>query len=200
MTCDPTRTIPATSVIPPASPSRPGSLSRPGSTARPGSLSRLTRSSRQAHLSTRRMLAAATASLLVALALAGCSSSASTTPAPASPVPSASTGSVAALPAEVSVQEASAMRDAGAFMLDVREPDEWAAGHIPGATLIPLGQLASRASEVPSDREVVVVCRSGNRSAQGRDILLGAGFVSVASMAGGMNDWTAAGLPTEQGS
>jgi len=134
------------------------------------------------------------------LALAGCSASAAMTPAPASLVPSASSGSVAALPAEVSVPEAAAMRDEGAFMLDVREPDEWAAGHIPGATLIPLGELATRAGEVPADREVVVVCRSGNRSAQGRDVLLGAGFVSVTSMAGGMNDWTAAGLPTEQGS
>lgn len=103
---------------------------------------------------------------------------------------------VAALSAEVSVAEAFALRSAGAFILDVREPDEWAAGHIPDATLIPLGELASRVNEVPRDRQVVVICRSGNRSAKGRDILLGAGFPSVTSVAGGMTDWTAAGYPT----
>ena len=71
-------------------------------------------------------------------------------------------------------------------MLDVRQPDEWAAGHIEGATLIPLGELADRVAEVPADRQVVVVCRSGNRSAQGRDILLGAGLSSASpAWAGG---------------
>jgi rhodanese-related sulfurtransferase len=101
----------------------------------------------------------------------------------------------AAIATEVSVTEAAALRDAGAFVLDVREPNEWAAGHIPDATLIPLGQLESRVAEVPDDRTVVVVCRSGNRSAQGRDILRAAGLTSATSMAGGMNDWAAAGLP-----
>ena len=103
------------------------------------------------------------------------------------------------LPREISISEASTMRDSGAFILDVREPDEWDAGHIPGATLIPLGELASRVNEVPKDQEVVVVCRSGNRSQQGRDILLSAGFTQVTSMAGGLNQWTAAGLETVSG-
>lgn len=100
---------------------------------------------------------------------------------------------------EVKVAEAAALRESGAFMLDVREPSEWTAGHIPGATLIPLGQLESRLSEVPKDAKVVVVCRSGNRSAQGRDILLKAGYENVTSMAGGMNVWTAGGYPTVTG-
>lgn len=103
------------------------------------------------------------------------------------------------LPREISVAEASAMRDSGAFILDVREPDEWNDSHIPGATLIPLGELASRANEVPQDQEIVVVCRSGNRSAQGRDILLQAGFENVTSMAGGINQWKAAGFETVSG-
>ena len=76
------------------------------------------------------------------------------------------------LPAEIDVAQAAEMRDAGAYILDVREPSEWQEYHIPGATLIPLGELASRVSEVPQDQEIVVVCRSGNRSQQGRDILL----------------------------
>ena len=103
------------------------------------------------------------------------------------------------LPLEVSVSEASSMRDAGAFVLDVREPDEWNESHIPGATLIPLGQLASRVNEVPKDQEIVVVCRSGNRSQQGRDILLSAGFTKVTSMAGGINQWKTLGLETVSG-
>lgn len=104
-----------------------------------------------------------------------------------------------ALPREVSVTEAAALRDAGAFILDVREPEEWNESHIPGAKLIPLGELASRVNEVPKDREVVVVCRSGNRSQQGRDILLAAGFEQVTSMAGGIKQWTAAGFETVSG-
>ena len=83
------------------------------------------------------------------------------------------------------------LRADGAFMLDVREPDEWNSGHIPGATLVPLGQLPDRLNELPKDQEIVVVCRSGNRSATGRDILLDAGFNQVTSMAGGMNEWAA---------
>jgi rhodanese-related sulfurtransferase len=108
-------------------------------------------------------------------------------------------GQSAALPQEISAAQAAAKREAGAFILDVREPDEWEQAHIPGATLIPLGQLEARANEVPDDREVVVVCRSGNRSAAGRDILLSAGFGSVTSMAGGMNEWRAGGYPTTSG-
>jgi rhodanese-related sulfurtransferase len=103
------------------------------------------------------------------------------------------------LPLEVDVAKAAAMRDAGALIVDVREPDEWASGHIEGATLIPLGSLAVRSSELPRDRDIVVVCRTGHRSAQGRDTLLGAGFPAVTSMTGGMNDWVAAGLPVVTG-
>jgi rhodanese-related sulfurtransferase len=101
------------------------------------------------------------------------------------------------LPKEVSVAEASRLRDEGVFMLDVREPYEWDEYHIPGAVLIPLGKLENRLSEVPHDQEIVVVCRSGNRSAVGRDILLSAGFEDVTSMAGGMNQWRAAGFEVE---
>jgi rhodanese-related sulfurtransferase len=103
------------------------------------------------------------------------------------------------LPAEINVAEASTLRDKGAFILDVREPFEWQQFHIPGATLIPLGSLPSRLSEVPKDREVVVVCRTGHRSAQGRDILLNAGYPQVTSMAGGVTQWQTNGLPIASG-
>jgi rhodanese-related sulfurtransferase len=137
--------------------------------------------------------------LAAAAAAAACSPAAQAVPTSAPPA-EAPGGAVAAMPAEVSVDQALALRESGAFVLDVRQPEEWNAVHIPGATLIPLGELSSRLGEVPRDRQVLVVCRSGNRSAQGRDILLGAGFPSVTSMAGGMNQWAAAGYPTTSGS
>ena len=129
--------------------------------------------------------------LVATLLVAGCASTGS---------PNATGGiTFAALARTVSVAEAAALRDDGAFVLDVREPAEWADGHIPGATLIPLGELASRVGELDRGQRIVVVCRSGNRSAEGRDILLGAGFPSVTSVEGGMNDWASAGLPIETG-
>jgi len=105
----------------------------------------------------------------------------------------------AAYPREISVEQATAERDSGACILGVRQPGEWNEFHIPGSTLIPLGELAARVDELPRDQEIVVVCRSGNRSAQGRDILLGAGFTQVTSMAGGVTQWRAAGYPTVSG-
>ncbi len=105
----------------------------------------------------------------------------------------------AVLPAEISIPQAAEKRAQGAFILDVRQPDEWNQVHIPGATLIPLGELSSRLKEVPTDREVVVVCRSGNRSQQGRDILRSAGYTQVTSMAGGVVQWQAQGLPVVSG-
>lgn len=103
------------------------------------------------------------------------------------------------LPQEISISDASALRDGGAFILDVREPSEWNEFHIPGATLIPLGELTGRVAEVPRDKPVVVVCRSGNRSKTGRDILETAGFTNVTSMAGGVTTWRNQGLPTVTG-
>lgn len=136
--------------------------------------------------------------LLAALVLGACGAPYASERAGGASPAAASPGS-ASLPLTVNVAEAATLRDAGAYVLDVREPDEWSAGHIPGATLIPVGELAARLTEIPRDRDVVVVCRSGNRSAQGRDILLGAGYPSVTSMAGGMNDWAGSGQPVVEG-
>ncbi len=103
------------------------------------------------------------------------------------------------MPKEVSMTEAMNLRNAGAFILDVRQPDEWNEYHVPGSTLIPLGELDARVKELPRDKQIVVVCRSGNRSATGRDILLKAGFPQVTSLAGGLSQWKAAGHPTVTG-
>lgn len=111
----------------------------------------------------------------------------------------ATAAALASLPAEISVEEAAEKRDQGAFILDVRQQDEWEEYHIADATLIPLDELPARLSEVPKDQEIVVVCRSGSRSAQGRDTLLEAGYTSVTSMAGGMSQWRDKGYPTVAG-
>jgi rhodanese-related sulfurtransferase len=101
------------------------------------------------------------------------------------------------LPHAIPASRAYELYQDGAFVLDVRTQEEWNEYHVPNTTLIPLEQLPARLSEVPRDRQVVVVCRSGNRSQQGRDILLNAGFEQVTSMTGGLNEWRASGYPTE---
>jgi len=103
------------------------------------------------------------------------------------------------LPLEVSVDEAAKLDQEDWFFLDVREPSEWEEAHIPYATLIPLGELTARLSEIPKDTNIIVVCRSGNRSAVGRDLLLDSGFANVTSMAGGMSTWQAKGYPVVTG-
>lgn len=105
----------------------------------------------------------------------------------------------APLPPEISVDQAYAKYQEGTFFLDVRTPEEWVEYHAPNSTLIPLDELETRLSEVPQDQEVVVVCRSGNRSQVGRDILLKAGHSQVTSMAGGLSTWRQAGYPVTSG-
>lgn len=105
----------------------------------------------------------------------------------------------ATLPDEVSVTRAAELHNSGVMMLDVREPDEWNQAHIAGAVLIPLGELQSRLNEVPKDQPVVVYCRTGHRSASGRDILKAAGYTNVTSMTGGITTWISQGLPTVSG-
>jgi len=86
-------------------------------------------------------------------------------------------------------------------VLDVREPDETSGplGRIPGAILIPLGDLAERTSELDKARPVVAVCRAGGRSAQATIILQQAGFAQVANLPGGMLRWRGEGNPVEGG-
>lgn len=99
----------------------------------------------------------------------------------------------------VSVDEAYELYQEGVFFLDVRSPEEWNDFHAPNSTLIPLDQLPNRLDELPSDQPIVVVCRSGNRSQAGRDILLEAGFADVASMSGGLTEWVSQGYPSVSG-
>ena len=84
------------------------------------------------------------------------------------------------------------------YLLDVREPYEYLDAHISGATLIPLGELMDRVSELPREREIVCVCHSGGRSSSATRYLLGAGY-NVLNLSGGMYGWTHAGLPIQRG-
>jgi rhodanese-related sulfurtransferase len=81
---------------------------------------------------------------------------------------------------------------AGVFLLDVREDDEWTAGHAPDAVHIRLGDLGPRSAELPRDREVYVICRSGARSAYAAQTLAGGGL-SMVNVADGMTGWAVAG-------
>ncbi|MDX2140203.1 MAG: rhodanese-like domain-containing protein [Chloroflexota bacterium] len=83
------------------------------------------------------------------------------------------------------------------ILVDVRTPEEYAEGHIAGSVNIPLQGLENRLSEFPTDRPIVVYCRSGNRSAQAATILQGAGFTPVYDL-GGIIDWTTQGYSIVQ--
>lgn len=129
------------------------------------------------------LLAASAVAALLAIAAAG------TTPA------------IAAPPSAVDVKQGAALQNRGALLLDVREPDEYAQGHAPGSTLIPLGQLEQRLNEITGykNKPVAVICRSGRRSAQAAKLLEQAGFSTVSNVEGGMLAWEKAGLPVVTG-
>lgn len=80
------------------------------------------------------------------------------------------------------------------YLLDVREPWEYSQGHIAGSQLIPLDQLSFYLRQLPRDRTIVAVCRSGNRSGVATGLLRRAGY-DVLNLRGGVVDWTRAGLP-----
>jgi rhodanese-related sulfurtransferase len=99
---------------------------------------------------------------------------------------------------DVDVHTVAAIKDSeDVYLLDVREPWEYEEAHIPGVTLLPMGEVANRLDEIPRDKEVIVTCRSGNRSGQVTDFLRQNGFDNVHNMTGGILDWQAAGYPVE---
>lgn len=95
----------------------------------------------------------------------------------------------------VTPEQAKAKQQAGALVLDVRERGEWREGHIPGAKLVPLGTLGARLFELDRNKEIVVVCRSGSRSAMAARTLKSQGFGQVSNLDGGMIAWMRARLP-----
>ncbi len=103
---------------------------------------------------------------------------------------------VAELP-NITALELARRRDAdrGLVVLDVREPFEWAEGHVPGAVHVPMREVAQRLGELPRDRTIALVCRGGPRSSLVGSLLLGRGFTRLVNVWGGMQAWTEARLP-----
>ncbi|AWR85493.1 rhodanese-like domain-containing protein [Meiothermus taiwanensis] len=101
---------------------------------------------------------------------------------------------------ELTPHEAQRWIQEGAYVIDVREPYEYAMGHVPGAVNIPLGRFASEVGKLPKDRKLVLVCASGNRSSQASEYLVGHGFAKekVGNLEGGTYGWMSAGLEVER--
>ena len=138
--------------------------------------------------------------LAVAVVVSGCSAPAAQAPASAAQAVDQAAGQPAALtlPVNIDAKMTNDLRSRDdVILLDVREDDEFKAGHIPGAEWIPLGQLSSRLSELPKDKTIGAVCRSGNRSAQATGLLLQNCF-DAHNRQGGMNSWVQAGLDVER--
>jgi rhodanese-related sulfurtransferase len=89
---------------------------------------------------------------------------------------------------DVSAEEGHRLVTAGAVLLDVREADEWDAGHAPEAVWIPVGEIPARVGELPRDTAIVAICRSGARSRAVAEAMLGAGY-DVVYIDGGMRAW-----------
>jgi rhodanese-related sulfurtransferase len=100
--------------------------------------------------------------------------------------------------AEITVEELAARLQDGAVVVDVREVHEWIQVRVPGVHLIPLGELAQRAGEIPEADTVYVICRSGARSRRACEMLMTAGARAV-NVAGGTLAWVGSGRPTESG-
>ncbi|MFC1974805.1 rhodanese-like domain-containing protein [Chloroflexota bacterium] len=131
--------------------------------------------------------------LLLALILMACGNQA---PAPAADVASSDTLN---LPVDVDTATVEQVRNRDdVTLIDVREDWEYAEGHIPGAVLIPLGQIPDRLDEIPQDKTVIAVCRSGNRSNQATNLLRQQGFDNIHNMQGGMIAWSQAGYEIEK--
>ncbi|WP_346008544.1 rhodanese-like domain-containing protein [Janibacter terrae] len=102
------------------------------------------------------------------------------------------------LPREVDLETFATALAAGATVLDVREPDEYASGHVPGARPVPLGSLEGALDELPAGGAVYVVCATGGRSASAADALRRAG-IEAYSVAGGTTGWQASGREVSAG-
>ncbi len=95
---------------------------------------------------------------------------------------------------EISAANAAIKVAQGTYLLDVRNDDEWEAGHATDAHYVSLAQLPDRLEELPNDNEIIVICRSGARSLKAAKLLTARGF-SAANLTGGMQSWAASGLP-----
>jgi rhodanese-related sulfurtransferase len=99
---------------------------------------------------------------------------------------------------EVDLESFASAHSAGAVVLDVRNPDEYEAGHVPGAKLIPLGELVARQDDIPEGDPVYVICAVGGRSLAATKAMVQAGYRAV-SVVGGTKGWIEQGRPVVLG-
>lgn len=139
------------------------------------------------------------AMLTVVLALAGCGAGVAPQGAVVAPQVPAAEESLVDLPVTLDVDTVASLQGRDdVYMLDVREQWEYDEGHIPEITLLPMGEIPNRLSEIPQDKTVIVTCRSGNRSGQVTDFLRQNGFDNVHNMDGGILAWEQAGYPVSR--
>lgn len=98
----------------------------------------------------------------------------------------------------LNVQEAKDMLANGAAVIDVREPHEYTAGHVPNAALIPVNSVYARRAELPQDQDVIFVCAVGQRSALAAEMAAAAGLTRIFNLDGGTEAWITAGEPVEK--
>ncbi len=135
-----------------------------------------------------------------ALGLAGCGSSSPASTAEQATPPAAvqEAPAEAELPVDLDVHTVAQIRERpDVVIIDVREPYEYQETRIPGVILMPMNTVPQRLDEIPRDKTVVVMCRSGNRSSRVVQFLRQQGFTNVHNMAGGILAWSRAGYPTE---
>jgi len=144
----------------------------------------------------RRLLQArrALAALLVVGAMSVALMTIGTAGEPVATAPASAAVAVAPMSQEALLEHQSRHPD-HLFVLDVRTPQEYAEGHVPGAVNVPHDQLASRLAEVPKDKDVVIYCKSGRRSALAADVLAANGYSRLSHLEGDMNAWVAKGRP-----
>lgn len=100
--------------------------------------------------------------------------------------------------ATIDIETFAARHADGAYVIDVREPMEYLAGHVPGAELVPMSRITSYLDRLPRDREVFVICQSGNRSLSMTSLLERMGIQAV-NVEGGTSAWAARGRPVVAG-
>ena len=116
---------------------------------------------------------------------------------PAATAPASAAAAVAPMSQEALLEHQSRHPD-HLFVLDVRTPQEYAEGNVPGAVNVPYDQLASRLAEVPKDKDVVLYCKSGRRAGIAADVLAANGYMRLSHLEGDMPAWIEKGRPVEK--
>jgi rhodanese-related sulfurtransferase len=98
----------------------------------------------------------------------------------------------------IEVNEADEMMNDGAAVIDVREPHEYNAGHVPGAKLIPVNTVYARREELPGDKDLIFVCAVGQRSALACEMAAAAGLTRLFNLEGGTDAWIKSGMPAKK--